>query len=343
MRRERKSGLPRAFPPRVLAAVPPRLPNLRAPRARGRAALLPALIAIAGVSPAQSIGQTTLTIANQAVSAIEVFSASDSVATGSFRYDNDGTPDALFSTYRLPLRRYFAESDAAFRPFLFGSIGYFKMTQEQRVGATRLGELREECFTTALGAGADWAAADWLTLTPRLPVSYAFARQRFEPDGGPGGAAAALFPDWQSHVLALTPSLELKTRRRTGAFEYGVGTRGTYVRAKGIADDSDFQDIHTESVVWRTEVYARHYTPWSVQGCPVVLSSAFARHDLFGDMRHADFLNHFYEVRAGVGFHTAEALGSVRSLSWLHQVELSAAYYFGERFSGVSVGISSDF
>lgn len=320
-----------------------RFPNIRVSRALDGGAFALALISLAGVSRAQSIQRMNNTVANQAVSAIEVFSASDSVATGSFRYDNDGSPAALFSTYRLPLRHYFAEETAVVRPFLFGALGYFGMTQEQRAGTLRLGELREECLTASLGVGADWSVTDWLMVTPRLPVSYAFARQRFDADSGPGGAAAWLFPDWRSHVVAMNPSLELKTRWRQGAFEYGVGSRGTYVWAKGVADDSDFLDIETESFVWRNEVYMRHYTPWSLEGCPVVLSSAFARHDLSGDMRHADFLNHFYEVRAGVAFRTAEALSAVDSLSWLHEVELSAAYYFGERFSGVSVGVSADF
>ncbi len=42
-------------------------------------------------------------LANDAVSAIEVFSAGNTIATGTFNYDNTGTPDVEFSTFKLPL------------------------------------------------------------------------------------------------------------------------------------------------------------------------------------------------------------------------------------------------
>ena len=42
-------------------------------------------------------------LANEGATAIELFSAADTIATGNFHYDNRGPDDVDFSTYKIPI------------------------------------------------------------------------------------------------------------------------------------------------------------------------------------------------------------------------------------------------
>lgn len=293
---------------------------------------------------ADPVREVNNALANQAVSIIEAFSATNSVATGSFHYFNENQPPSRFDTYRLPLRYYVDDEGHDFRLFFGGALGYFELNQREEWGpAIPLGDLKIDCVSALAGPGFDWYPLRWLRVTPHAAFFYSYERFRFSPSGPVGESIARIVPNWGSHDVGVAPSLEMRTQWWAGPVEYGLSARFTSIFARSLGGDGETPYIRPESYVWRNEVYARYHTPWEIGACPVIWGAAFARHDLAGDVRNSGFLNHFYEVRSSLALRTEQALASVDSLSWLREVEFSAAYYFGERFSGISVGVSADF
>ena len=82
-----------------------------------------ATTAAAAQSIADSIRTLNNNLANDAVSAIEVFSAGNTIATSTFNYDNTGTPDVEFSTFKLPLSYAFGSPTNRFRPLVGAYVG----------------------------------------------------------------------------------------------------------------------------------------------------------------------------------------------------------------------------
>jgi len=65
--------------------------------------------------------------------------------------------------------------------------------------------------------------------------------------------------------------------------------------------------------------------------------AAIARHDLWGQIRRSDFVEHFYAARLGITLLLPPWERPVREL------DFSAAYYFQGPLTGYSFGVSLDF
>jgi len=95
-------------------------------------------------------------LVNEAVSAVEIFSAADTVATGSFQYDNAGSDDPEFSTYQLPLGHHFGAATNLVRPFLEGYLGYFQLQEDVAGLGPPVGKYEIQSFAVTAGGGFDW-------------------------------------------------------------------------------------------------------------------------------------------------------------------------------------------
>ncbi len=280
-------------------------------------------------------------IAASAIGAVEVFSAADCLSTGYFEYNDRTTPTIYISTARLPFNSYLTPEGESTRWFLTGSAGLFGASQLVETPATgRLGEYSINSLTVGFGLGCDIRLTDWLTLTPRAPLGYAYVEFDFERQILPGDPLAGAIPDWSSHAISFFPSLELRPEWRSGAWRYGATSRFTVLYAREVRSLNELRRVTDANIVsstWRTGVFAAYDSPLRVSGMPVRFHGAFARNDLFGDIRSGNFTDHFYEISAGVGL--------VAPSRWdpVTEVGVTCATYFGPRFTGVSFGLLLSF
>lgn len=276
-------------------------------------------------------------LANDAVSAVEVFSAGNTIATGTFDYDNPGSSDVKFSTFKLPLSYAFGSPTNRFRPLVGAYVGYFDLSQDVTGFGPPTGELRVRSWTATAGGGVECRINDWLSVSPRLMLAYSHVWENYNRDVPPGDPTTGLLFDWDADALTLLPSLEVNAAWTFDRWVLGVNSRYTFIRVLGLHDSSPLIDLDSASQVWRNEVSARYRSPWKLFSMPVDLFSLFARYDLAGQIRHSDFVEHFYEMRLGASLFVPKWVKPIRELS------LSGAYYFEGPFTGYSVGLALDF
>ncbi|HAM70988.1 MAG TPA: hypothetical protein DCM86_05035 [Verrucomicrobiales bacterium] len=287
--------------------------------------------------PAEAIRRLNNTLANDAVTTVEVFSAANTIGTGSFKYDNPGPDDVRFETYKLPLSHTFGAPTNSLRPVVEGYLGYFDLKEGLNTLAPPEGALRIRSITTTAGGGFDWQVNRWLSASPRLLLAYSHAWQRLARLAPPGDPVAALLPDWEADAMTLIPSIQLAGGWSCGRWDLGVTARYTYLRSFGLHDNSPLIEIRSESHVWRNELSASYRSDWRLWGSSLRPFWGFARHDLGGRVRDAGFVRDFYEARMGLGFSTPGWLHPVRELA------LTGAYYFEGPLTGTSFGVSAEF
>jgi hypothetical protein len=276
-------------------------------------------------------------LANDAVGAVEVFSAANTIGTGNFTYDNPGPDDVEFQTYKLPWSRWLRGATNRFRPFIEGYLGYFQMKQELASAGPPPSAIRIRSLTASFGGGVRWALNDWLSATPRMMLAYSHAWQHLNRDAPAGDPWVALFTNWEADALTLLPSMEVNGTWTVGRWDLGAGSRYTYIRATGLHDNSPLIEVNSDSHVWRNEVSASYRSPWKVFGSRLRPFGLFARHDLAGQILHSGFVDSFYETRLGIGVSMPDRLKPVRELS------LNGACYFEGPFNGYSIGLSLGF
>jgi hypothetical protein len=296
--------------------------------------LLPAIFQTAAQDALATLNNN---VANDAVSAVEVFSAGNTVAAGSFRYDNPGPSDVKFNTFKLPLSHKFGSPTNGFRPLIESYLGYFDLKQDIYSFGPPTGELRVQSWTGTVGGGVDWRINDWLSLVPRFMLAYSHVWQTIDRDVPPSDPTSGLLQDWNANALSLLPSLELKAKWTLGRWDLGFDSRYTYIRVLGLNDNSALINLNSDSDVWRNEVSAHFQSSWTIFAMPLGFYTSFARHDLAGQIRHSDFVEHFYEARVGFTVLVPTWAKPVRDL------DVSAAYYFEGPLSGYSLGLGLDF
>ena len=317
-----------------------RLVEFRRPRSWlgcivGALLLLPAMPGAAQTMPATLVREINNDIANNAVSAIEVFSAGKMVSAGTFVYDNPTSPDVEFSTLKLPLSHSFGSKTNAVRLFFEGYVGYFDLSQRLSETNASWGSYEVQSGTATLGGGVEVDVTDWLMLAPRLQLAYSHVEMRLE--GDPPPPYDTLLTSWRADALAVIPSLELRAHRRWGRWDVAASSHYSYIRVLGIDDTSAFIKLDSETHVWRNEIGALFHSPWKTFKVPLDFGALFARHDIAGQIRQSDFVSYFYEVRGTIIGRLPKKIGPVEELSF------SGAYYFNGPFTGYSLGLSLGF
>ena len=274
-------------------------------------------------------------LANNAVAAVEVFSAGNSVSAGSFHYDNTASPDVDFSTLKLPLSHHFGSSSNSVRPFLEGYLGYFELEQGLSLSNPDWGSLKVRSGTLTAGGGIDWDISEWLTATPRM--QFAYSHVQFKLDGALPPPLDVLLESWKADALTVLPSLELKAHRTWGRWDVALASRYTYLRVLGLHDTSPLIELDSETHVWRNELSGRFHSPWKTLGLPLDFGGLIARHDVAGQVRQSDFVEHFYEVRATIYGKLPKKYHPVT------EVSLSGAHYFNGPLTGYSIGLGLGF
>jgi hypothetical protein len=298
------------------------------------------LLLSASVGRAQTVTPTEARqinndVANNAVAAVEIFSAGKMVATGKFEYDSLDRPDLEFSTLKLPLSHTFGSPTNSVRPFLEGYLGYFDLSEQINAQNVGWGVLEVESGTITFGGGVELDLRDWLTLVPRL--QFAYSHVEMDHKGMPPPPFDVLLASWRADALTILPSLELRAHRRWGRWDVLAASHYSYLRVVGIDDTSSVIELDSETHVWRNELSTRFHSPWKTLGLPLDFGALFARHDIAGQLRQSKVITHFYEVRGTVFVPLAARVGPVS------EVSLSGAYYFNDPFSGYSLGLSLGF
>lgn len=306
-----------------------------------RALALLAVVPIAGLSRGQSsVQELNDNLADQAASAIEVFSAGQTVSAGTFHFDNQGFPDVNFQTFKLPWAHTFGDEKATIRPLLEAYAGYFDLSQGIDVISEPAGFLHIRSATGTVGGGGILRLTDWLTVSPRLGLAYSHIWQNFNPNdtspGSAGSIAAGLIDNYQADVLTILPSAQVDALFPIGRWRLGASSKFTYLHLIGLYVTTPDIDIGSYSEVWRNELSALFAPDVRLFGMPLELTSLFARDDLYGQLAASDFVNHFYEARCGADLLTGDHLKP------LSKVGLSGAYYFGGAFDGWSLGLTLD-
>jgi hypothetical protein len=287
---------------------------------------------------ADEVRRINSNLANDAVNAVEIFSAANTIGAGTFNYDNPGPNDVEFKTYKLPFGQTFGAATNRTRAFWEGHFGYFTLDQEVSSFGPPPGHLEIDSLTAAGGGGVTWKAAPWLSISPRFLLAYSHVWQDYQRDTPPGTTNANYILDWQAGALTLLPSLEAVAARSLGRWDLSLSSRYTYLRVLGLYEDTDLIELDSGSHVWRTEAKTGFRSPWKVFDLSLRPYGLFAFHEVSGQIDNSGFVDYFFEGRLGVGFGVPG-----KRFAPLREVDFSFAYYFKEPLTGYSLGLSFGF
>ncbi len=276
-------------------------------------------------------------IARSGATVLDVFSSANTISAGDFHFDNPGPDDVDFSTFKLPADYKFGDETNHFRPFVEGYYGYFKLNEDVTGLGPPKGEFSIRGYTFSAGGGVEWKVCNWLYLAPRLMLAYSHLWQDYNRDVPPTDPTANLIDNWHADILTVSPSLEARGAWTVGRWDFQVRSRYTFLQLYDLHNNSSYINLDSSSQVWENQAEVSYRAPWAILHFPLRPFAQFARYDLAGDITEIDFVDFFYEARAGIGITLPHALKPLR------EVVISGAYYWEGPLTGYSIGLSLKF
>ncbi len=276
-------------------------------------------------------------IAKSGATLLDVFSSANTIAAGDFHYDNPGPDDVDFSTFKLPLDYKFGSPTNGLRPLVEGYYGYFKLNEDVTELGPPNGEFSIRGYTLSAGGGVEWKVCNWLYLTPRLMLAYSHLWQDYNRPVPPSDPTANIIENWHADVLTISPSLEARGVWSAGRWDFQLKSRYTFLQLLDLHDNNSYINLHSSSQVWKNEVGVSYRSSWAIFRLPLRPFAQFARYDLAGDVTTDEFVDFFYEARAGIG------IGMPHAVKPLSELVLSGAYYWEGPLTGYSIGVALSF
>jgi hypothetical protein len=315
--------------------------------ARSRALLgivvaLGMLGASAGWAQGTSLLDEANTRANQAVSAVTLFTSQDTLSSGIFRFRPSNDSDSEFRVTRLPYAHSFEPLENGMVPEVSVVYGFSKLTQSLQTpdGAEGIDDF-SRVITHSIGAGGGLkipALVDGFSIAPRFFFAWSHLKRRYDFNNTLSQSTLKPFDDdlfnTYVDVLVYTPSAELNYEWTmfTDA-EFSVHTRYSQLFNDSVRTKSSVIDVSSATGLLQSEIEAMVPTHYSVYGRDIIVHPFIGRSDIYGDARAGLGFGYFHEVGIDLVFTKPNDNSILKDLS------VGASYSFGDSFDGWRLGI----
>lgn len=308
----------------------------------GIVAALGMLCASDSMAQSQSLLDDANNRANQAVSAVTLFTSQDTLSSGLFKFRSSGEGNSEFRVTRLPYSHSFEPLANGMIPEISAVYGYSKLTQspQMHAGAEGIDDFsRVSTHSIGVGGGLKMPAlVDGFSVTPRLFFAWSHLKRRYDFNNTYSQATFKPYDDdffnTYVDVLVYTPSVELNYEWKmcTDA-TFSAHTRYSELFNDSVSTKSSVIDISSATGLLQSEIEAMLPTHSSVYGRDIKVHPFLGRSDIYGDARAGLGFSYFHEVGVDLVF------SKPNDNSIFKDISLGASYSFGDDFDGWRLGI----
>lgn len=290
----------------------------------------------------QEIRDSVNSSLSNAINGIHVFSASDSVSSGFFKFDEDDGPDTDMDVQKINVEYDLEpQADGAVVPFISALIGNVKIVGELPPESEGANDFLT-FSTTSFGAGAGLKISlpENFEVSPKLMVVYSRTRNNYDYNNEFSSTILSLFDgdlfNWDVDTLSVIPSLRLATELQTESLTVTPSIQYAHVRVESIWTNSELLDVQTSSDVLKVKLEAGLPINGTDADLPAALRIYAARSDIFGDARRGFELEDYYEA----GFLVSVETGG--SVPLFTEIGLGGSYIWNSDFDGFRIGLEGE-
>jgi hypothetical protein len=302
-----------------------------------------ALVVIATLASAQTVPPGAIqqldTLLGNRVETLSVLGTQSGPSGGAYVSDvNDSEFDIFKITGRgdLSSPHPIGDSGVGWNLVIEGGIGYG--TFDNRFDTNELAGNESEITTisTALGMGVRFTFWERFSIAPTFGLIYSHTENEFTARTDVGRAVLAQFDgtlvNWDADLITLVPAIEGRFRQPIGPVTVELTSLYKYFDTRPIRRSTDALSFESHSQMWRNELDVDLRLPLYVFTRQVRTGVTLARTELYDGLERSFRTDHLYDVGGRL---VLDLLGVLWKVEWLG---IGATYFWGENFSGWSVG-----
>ncbi|NDC39251.1 MAG: hypothetical protein EBZ48_14600 [Proteobacteria bacterium] len=280
--------------------------------------------------------------ANQAVSAVTLFTSQDTLSSGLFKFRPSNESSTEFRVTRLPYSHSFEPLSNGIVPEVSAVYGFSKLTQSPQLPAEAEGiDDFSRVSTNSIGVGGGLTIPAWVdgfSVAPRFFFAWSHLKRRYDFNNSYSQGTLKPFDEdffnTYVDVLVYTPSVELKyDQRMFGATEVSVHCRYSQLFNDSVRTKSSVIDISSATGLLQSEIEAMVPTEVNLYGRDMKVHPFLGRSDIYGAARAGLGFSYFHEVGLDLVFTKPTDTSIFKDLS------VGFSYSFGDSFDGWRLGV----
>ena len=217
-----------------------------------------------------------------------------------------------------------------------GGIGHGTFTNKFDTNQLAGNESEIETFSVAAGLGVRFTFLERFSIAPTFGIIYSHTENEFTAKTDVGRAVLAAVDgrlvNWDADLITLVPAIEGRYRQPIGPVTIELTSLYKYFDTRPLRRSTDALSFESTSQWWRNELDVDLRLPLYAFGRQLRTGATFARSELFGGIANSLKTDYLYDVG---GRFVVDLVGVIWKVEWLG---IGASYFWGEHFSGWSVG-----
>jgi Solitary outer membrane autotransporter beta-barrel domain len=228
--------------------------------------------------------------------------------------------------------------DIGWQPQVQGSMGYLTAKKTYKSSSELHGDQNEnKTFAIQFGGGARFWFDDHFSIAPTLMGMYGHsensytARSAFALANKTEAKQLGLI-DWSVDTWTIRPSMELQYQYTWHRTIFTFSSDPTYFYTENFSSSSANVDVSGNSVTWENKIDVDVPLGMELFGHELRSGGYVSRMELYDGIRDGLHSEYLYEVHPRV---VLDFLGELWKVQW---IGIGASYYWGNDFTGWSVG-----
>lgn len=281
----------------------------------------------------------------QFTAANTVFTSRNTVATGSFSFDNEGGD---FSVLNLPLTYTFGSAEDKQRVQLRAAFGHLSARQSNtsflEIAEEAQAEypeifnfnnqadfLKDEATSLSLGAGIIFQPVANLKIQPSFDLTWTHVRREFDYNNFVSALIGLKYDreifNNSTESISYSPSLSTSYKVDLGGgYWISPSVLYTHIWTEDLWSKSTYAKFSIDSGVLQTQLMANIPLPFTIIAEPTNLRPSVRLTDLHGGVRHSLQETTFFDF----GLELASAVNS----RYLSEIAIGVSYVTGDSFDG---------
>ncbi len=281
---------------------------------------------------------------SQALNGLFIFTSTDSVSSGVYRFRDAGESNTKFQVLKLAGTYAFGDFDKdVFVPYVNGQAGFFQLREEiepiQGEGDNDFSTV--DSTSAGLGAGAAVRFFEGFSAGPEFNLVYARTENHYDYNNPFSQQYLQVYErdifNWKIDSLTYMPATTMRYQFQVDDVKVISTAKYTQMFVDSVWTNSGVLNINTSSGLLNSRIELRIPTPRCVGQAPLEVRPFFSRTDLYRDARDGLGFNYFHQV--GVTF---VAL-SLTQLPVFSSLGFGFSYSWNAELEGYRLGFEADF
>ncbi|HEV8542781.1 MAG TPA: Solitary outer membrane autotransporter beta-barrel domain [Verrucomicrobiae bacterium] len=222
-------------------------------------------------------------------------------------------------------------------PVLQGNIGVGSAENHFENTALAGNALKYDTVALEFGGGVSFHLTDHFSIAPTISGIYGHMESSFEANNPAGNLvkllATGTLVDWAVDTWTVVPAIKLKYNWNWQRTIFELSSYYNYFHTESFNSSSVLVNVNGDSHTWENRLDVDVPTGLHLFGRELHTGGFFSRTELFGGISDGLSEDHFYTLNSRF---VMDFLGELWKVRWLG---LGASYFWGDNFSGWSMGV----